>query len=87
MNTKRIENPVSSLTGWIGSPEAAALLSKKHDRDISESYVRRLAGMGKITSKEGKGRANLYWQKDVETCEIKKQGDGSARRAARGRKV
>jgi hypothetical protein len=86
MNKKRIENPVNSPTGWIGSPDAAALLSQKHDRDISEAYVRRLANMGKITAKEGKGRAKLYWREDVETCEIKKQGDGSVRRAVRGKK-
>jgi hypothetical protein len=86
MNKKRIEHPAHSPDGWIGSPEAASILSKRHERDISEAYVRRLANMGKITAKEGHGRAKLYWQKDVETCEIKKQGDGSVRRAVRGKK-
>lgn len=87
MNTKKIENPVNSPTGWIGSQDAASILSKKHERPISDAYVRRLSGMGLITAKEGKGRAKLYWRADVETCNIKPQGDGSVRRATRGKKL
>jgi hypothetical protein len=83
MNTKRIANPVNSPTGWIGSQEAASILSKKYGRTISDAYVRRLSGMGKITVKEGKGRANLYWKADVESCNIKPQDSGEVRRAIR----
>lgn len=89
MHTKKMVNPIELETGWIDSERAVSILSKRHERPISDAYVRRLAGMGIITAKKKKegGRENLYWQEDVETCEIKKQGDGSVRRATRGKKA
>jgi len=87
MNTKKIENPAASPIGWINSKQAAKILSDKHGRKISDAYVRRLSNMGKITKYEPDGRTKLYWQADVETCDIRKQGDGSVRRAVRGKKV
>lgn len=86
MNTKKIENPATSAIGWIGSKKAAQILTDKHERPISPAYVRRLGSMGKITTYEPDDRTKLYWQPDVEACEIKKQGDGSVRRATRGKK-
>lgn len=86
MNTKRKVNPLDIPTGWITSRQASAILSKKHERSISEAYVRRLAGMGIITVKAESERKKFYWQKDVEDCDIKEQGDGSVRRATRGKK-
>ena len=87
MYTKRMINPVEIETGWIDSKTAADILSKRHGREISDAYVRRLASMGKITVKAESERKKLYWQADVEECDIKLQGDGSVRRAVRGKKA
>lgn len=86
MNTKKIENPANAPIDWISSKQASDILSDKHDRRISDAYVRKLAGWGKLTTYAPDGRTKLYWRKDVETCDIKKQGDGSVRRATRGKK-
>lgn len=87
MNTKKIENPASVPIGWISSKAASDILSDKHGRKISDAYVRKLANWGKITTYAPDKRTKLYWQADVETCDIKLQGDGSVRRAVRGKKA
>ncbi len=83
MNTKRIENPMNSSTGWISSKVASDILSAKHGRKISDAYVRKLGGWGKLTTLAIDGRTKLYWRADVESCDIKKQGTGEVRRAIR----
>lgn len=82
----RIKNPLAKEQEWISSKVASDILSEKHGRKISDAYVRKLAGWGKITTYAPDERTKLYWRADVETCEIKKQGDGSVRRAVRGKK-
>jgi len=83
MNTKRIENPANSSTGWINNQEAYDILSNKHGRKISDTYVRGLAKLGKITTYAPDGRTKLYWKEDVESYTVKKQGTGEVRRAIR----
>jgi hypothetical protein len=82
----RIESPLAKEQEWISSKDASDILSLRHGRKISDAYVRKLAGWGKITTYAPDKRTKLYWRADVEDCEIKKQGDGSVRRAVRGKK-
>ena len=84
---KKVENPATSPTGWINSQQAANLLSKKHGRKISDAYVRKLAKWGKITTCAPDKRTKLYWQADVEACNIKQQSNDSVCRAIRGKKL
>lgn len=82
----RIKSPLAKEQEWVSSQVASDILTEKHGRPISDAYVRKLAGWGKITTYAPDKRTKLYWREDVETCDIKKAGDGSVRRAVRGKK-
>ncbi len=56
---------------WISSAEAAAILSRKAGRTISDAYVRQLALAGKIEREEIDGRTRRYDQASVEAYKMR----------------
>ncbi len=68
---------------WITSAEARAILSTNSGHEISDAHVRRLAKLGKITTKPLDGRTKLYLKSDTEAYKVRKRGDGSVRCEAR----
>ena len=58
---------------WITSEEAAAILTKNSDHPVSDSYVRRLATAGKISSKMIGKKTRLFNRAEVETYRVQKR--------------
>lgn len=50
---------------WMNTKEAAALLTEKVGRPVSEAYVRWLGGKAKLTRKRVDNRTWLYKKSDV----------------------
>lgn len=58
---------------WITAQEAASILTRNTDHDISPDYVRMLAQKGKIDYRARDGRTNEYSQKSVEQYQVRPQ--------------
>lgn len=71
---------------WITSKEAAGIMSENAGHTVTDAYVRRLAGKGKIGTKDIDERTKLYSRADAEGYIVKPRGDGSVRRSVRGKK-
>ena len=57
---------------WITSAEASEILTKNSDHPVSDSYVRRLAEAGKISSKMIGKKTRLFNRAEVEAYIVKK---------------
>lgn len=71
---------------WITSKDAADIMSQKSGRTISDAYIRRLAGLGKIATHIIDERTKLYSRADVEKYTVKPRGTGEVRRALRAKR-
>lgn len=58
---------------WITSAEAAEILTKNSNHLISDSYVRRLAEHGKISSKMIGKKTRLFNRAEVEAYTVKQR--------------
>jgi len=68
---------------WITSQQAAEMLTNNSGHIVTPTYVRHLAKIGKIETKDIDLRTKLYLKSDVEAYQVKQRGDGSVRRDAR----
>jgi hypothetical protein len=68
---------------WITSQQAADILTAQSNHRVTPTYVRSLAKVGKIETKDIDLRTKLYLKSDVEAYQVKQRGDGSVRREAR----
>jgi hypothetical protein len=59
---------------WITAQEAAEILTKNTDHEVSADYVRMLAKSNKIAFRAKDGRTNEYNLRDVEKYHIRPQG-------------
>ena len=59
---------------WITAQEAAAILTRNTDHEVSADYVRLLAQKNKITFRARDGRTNEYSQASVEAYRVRPQG-------------
>jgi hypothetical protein len=59
---------------WITAQEAAVILTKNTDHEVSADYVRMLAKTGKVEYRARDGRTNEYNLADVEKYHVRKQG-------------
>lgn len=75
-----------SAKKWITSKEAARIISDHSGHTVTDAYVRRLAGKGKIATQDIDERTKLYSRVDAENYIVTPRGDGSVRRAVRGKK-
>jgi hypothetical protein len=71
---------------WISTKEAADILTARSGHKVSQDYVRRLGNTGKITTERIDERTKLYSRADIEKYTVTRRGDGSVRRAVRGKK-
>lgn len=68
---------------WITSQQAADILTAKSNHMVTPTYVRHLAKVGKIETRDIDLRTKLYLKSDVEAYRVKQRNDGSVRRDAR----
>lgn len=68
---------------WITSQQAAEMLSENSNHTVTPTYVRHLAKVGKIATKDIDLRTKLYLKSDVEAYQVRPRGDGSVKREAR----
>lgn len=62
---------------WLTAREATATLKKNSGReDIPDSYIRSLARLGKVETKEFDGRTVLYRASDVENYKVRRRDQG-----------
>ncbi len=59
---------------WITAQEAAVILTKNTDHEVSPDYVRMLAKTSKIAFRARDGRTNEYNLANVEAYRVRKQG-------------
>ena len=59
---------------WVSVQEATRILSEKAGRPISQSYVRSLVRIGKVTSRPFDRRTNEYKASDLENYVVKQRG-------------
>jgi hypothetical protein len=71
---------------WITSQQAADILTARSNHIVTPTYVRHLAKVGKIETKDIDLRTKLYLKSDVEAYQVKQRGDGSVRGEARAKK-
>jgi len=57
---------------WIDANEAAVILSKNTDHEVSADYVRMLAKAGKIEFRAKDKRTNEYNLADIEAYRVKR---------------
>jgi hypothetical protein len=67
----------NSLDDWYTAGEAAKVLTQKSKRTVKPEYLRSLARLGKVRTKDIGGHAKLYLKADVDNYRVE----------ARGRKV
>ncbi len=58
---------------WITAQEAAVILTKNTDHEVSADYVRMLAKTNKIAFRARDGRTNEYNLADVEAYRVRPQ--------------
>ena len=58
---------------WITSEEASTILTANSDHPVSDSYVRRLAMSGKISSKMIGKKTRLFNRAEVEAYRVQKR--------------
>ena len=58
---------------WITSAEAAEILTKNSGHPVSDSYVRRLAEHGKLSSKMIGKKTRLFNRAEVEAYTVKQR--------------
>lgn len=59
---------------WITSAEASEILTARSGHAVSDSYVRRLAMNGKLSSKMIGGKTRLFNRAEVEAYTVKQRG-------------
>jgi hypothetical protein len=59
---------------WVTAQEAAVILTKHTDHEVSADYVRMLAKTNKIAFRAKDGRTNEYNLADVDAYRVRKQG-------------
>ncbi len=59
---------------WIDAHEAAAILTRNTDHEVSADYVRMLAKNGKLEYRPRDGRTNEYSLASVEAYHVRPQG-------------
>ena len=62
---------------WLTSREATDMLRRNSGRaDIPDSYIRSLARMGKVETKQLDGRTVLYRARDLENYKVERRDKG-----------
>ena len=62
---------------WLTSREATDMLRHNSGRtDIPDSYIRSLARMGKVETKQLDGRTVLYRARDLENYKVERRNKG-----------
>lgn len=61
----------TKLDRWIGAQEAAAILTRHTDHEVSVDYVRMLARIHKIAFRAKDGRTNEYNLADVDRYRVR----------------
>jgi len=56
---------------WIGSSEAAEILTRNSGHPVSDAYVRLLGKNGKIAMRAKNRRENEYREQDVENYQVR----------------
>ncbi len=64
----------TKLDRWVGAQEAAAILTRNTDHEISPDYVRMLAKSHKIAFRARDGRTNEYNLSDLEKYRVRPKG-------------
>lgn len=59
---------------WITSEEAARILTENSGHEVSDSYVRRLAINGKISSKMVGKKVRLFNRAEIEAYRVQQRG-------------
>ena len=59
---------------WITSAEAASIMTENSGHPVSDSYARRLAMNGKLSSKMIGGKTRLFNRAEVERYIVKQRG-------------
>ena len=68
-----------TLDDWYTAARAAEVMSKKSKRKVGPEYLRSLARLGKITTKQLGKRVTLYLKKDVDSYVVEPRGTKSGR--------
>lgn len=64
---------------WYTAAKAAEVMSTKSKRKVRPEYLRSLARLGKITTKQLGKRVTLYLKKDVDSYIVESRGVKSGR--------
>jgi hypothetical protein len=70
----RFNQNMATKDRWLTDKEAAAILTRNTDHEVSVAYVRMLARMNKIEYRPRDGRTNEYRLASVEAYHVRPQG-------------
>src|SRR6266852_532676 len=73
-NRMEVQARMATKDRWITDKEAAAILTRNTDHEVSADYVRMLARMSKIEYRAKDGRTNEYSLSSVEAYHVRPQG-------------
>lgn len=62
------------LEDWLTAAQAAEIISRNSDKDISSAYVRQLARYGKLRPRHITNRLSLYKRDEVEKIIVEDRG-------------
>ena len=65
---------LDDLKDWYSASQAAQILSKNSHTEVRQSYVRKLASLGKFRSLKLGNRTKLYRKDDVDAYRVEKRG-------------
>ncbi len=64
----------NTLENWYTPEEAALVLTKNSERAVSAGYIRQLAHLGKITTRQIGKRMKLYLKTEIDAYVVEPRG-------------
>lgn len=70
---------MSTINDWYTAGEAAKIITKNSNREVKPDYLRTLARLGKVTTRNMGKRTTLYLKQDVDAYVVEDRGVKVAR--------